>query len=236
MPAVTSTAVRRQYPHLLPGPRLLRTLGDYELTGLQAVEDRNFKHHPGIDLHGIARAAWANVRAGRAVQGGSTLTQQLVKNFFLTRDRTVMRKANEAIMALLLEFHYEKAEILEAYLNEVFLGQQGAYERSQPAPNAGLPEPAADPAAPARPEAPAAQPQNQTELGAARQSKQAPAPTGVAEPQRQLDEALEREVAVKIMRTDRLANLKTADVEIALDEEIDFEDIDVDFGELEAHR
>ena len=97
------------------------------VTGLQAVEDRNFKHHPGIDLHGIARAAWANVRAGRAVQGGSTLTQQLVKNFFLTRDRTVMRKANEAIMALLLEFHYEKAEILEAYLNEVFLGQQGAY-------------------------------------------------------------------------------------------------------------
>jgi penicillin-binding protein 1B len=97
------------------------------VTGLQAVEDRNFKHHPGVDLHGIARAAWANLRAGRAVQGGSTLTQQLVKNFFLTQDRTVMRKANEALMALLLELHYEKADILEAYLNEVFLGQQGAY-------------------------------------------------------------------------------------------------------------
>jgi len=97
------------------------------LTGLQAVEDRNFKHHPGLDLKGIARAALANLKAGRAVQGGSTLTQQLVKNYFLSDERTIARKVNEAIMALLLEFHYDKAEILEAYLNEVFLGQQGAY-------------------------------------------------------------------------------------------------------------
>ncbi len=97
------------------------------LTGLQAVEDRNFKHHPGVDLRGIARAAAANLRAGKAVQGGSTLTQQLVKNYFLTQDRTVTRKFNEAIMAVLLELHYGKAEILEAYINEVFLGQQGAY-------------------------------------------------------------------------------------------------------------
>ncbi len=97
------------------------------LTGLQAVEDRNFKHHPGVDLKGIARAALANLKAGRAVQGGSTLTQQLVKNYFLSDERTIARKVNEAIMALLLEFHYSKAEILEAYLNEVFLGQQGAY-------------------------------------------------------------------------------------------------------------
>ena len=97
------------------------------LTGLQAVEDRNFKHHPGVDIKGIARAALANLKAGRAVQGGSTLTQQLVKNYFLSNERTILRKINEAIMALLLEFHYDKAEILEAYLNEVFLGQQGAY-------------------------------------------------------------------------------------------------------------
>ncbi len=97
------------------------------VTGLQAVEDRNFKHHPGIDLRGILRAAYANLKAGRAVQGGSTLTQQLVKNYFLTHDRTMARKFNEAIMALLLEAHYDKSEILEAYLNEVFLGQQGAY-------------------------------------------------------------------------------------------------------------
>jgi penicillin-binding protein 1B len=97
------------------------------VTGLQAVEDRNFKHHPGIDIRGILRAAVANVKARRAVQGGSTLTQQLVKNYFLTHDRTMARKFNEAIMALLLEAHYDKSEILEAYLNEVFLGQQGAY-------------------------------------------------------------------------------------------------------------
>lgn len=97
------------------------------VTGLQAVEDRNFKHHPGIDLRGILRAAFANLKAGKAVQGGSTLTQQLVKNYFLTHDRTIARKFNEAIMALLLEAHYGKPEILEAYLNEVFLGQQGAY-------------------------------------------------------------------------------------------------------------
>jgi penicillin-binding protein 1B len=95
--------------------------------GLQAVEDRNFKHHPGVDMRGIARAALANLKAGKAVQGGSTLTQQLVKNYFLTQDRTLLRKVNEAIMAVLLEVHYDKAEILEAYLNEVFLGQQGAY-------------------------------------------------------------------------------------------------------------
>jgi penicillin-binding protein 1B len=97
------------------------------VTGLQAVEDRNFKHHPGVDLRGIARAALANLKAGKAVQGGSTLTQQLVKNYFLTHDRTIARKFNEAIMALLLEFHYDKSQILEAYINEVFLGQQGAY-------------------------------------------------------------------------------------------------------------
>jgi len=96
------------------------------ITGLQAVEDRHFKQHPGIDLKGIFRAILANIRAGRAVQGGSTLTQQLVKNYFLSDDRTLARKLNEAIMALLLEWHYEKRDILEAYLNEVYMGQQGA--------------------------------------------------------------------------------------------------------------
>jgi len=96
------------------------------ITGLQAVEDRHFKQHPGIDLKGIFRAILANLKAGRAVQGGSTLTQQLVKNYFLSDDRTLARKLNEAIMALLLEWHYEKRDILEAYLNEVYMGQQGA--------------------------------------------------------------------------------------------------------------
>jgi penicillin-binding protein 1B len=95
------------------------------LTGLQAVEDRQFKHHPGVDLRGIARALIANLRAGETVQGGSTLTQQLVKNYYLSNAQSLSRKINEALMALLLEFHYDKSEILEAYINEVHLGQQG---------------------------------------------------------------------------------------------------------------
>ncbi len=97
------------------------------VTGLQAVEDRQFKHHHGVALRGIARAFWANIRAGKAVQGGSTLTQQLVKNYFLSSERTLIRKVNEAIMAVLLERHYGKAQILEAYINEIFLGQQGKH-------------------------------------------------------------------------------------------------------------
>ncbi len=92
---------------------------------LIAVEDRNFYQHYGIDPRGIIRAVWANIKAGATVQGGSTLTQQLVKNFFLTRERTLIRKLNEAIMSLLLEYHYSKDEILTAYINEVYLGQDG---------------------------------------------------------------------------------------------------------------
>lgn len=95
------------------------------IDALVSIEDRKFFEHHGLDLHAIARALYANVRAGRTVQGGSTLTQQLVKNFYLSSDRTLWRKANEAVMALLLEWHYSKEEILEAYLNEIFLGQEG---------------------------------------------------------------------------------------------------------------
>jgi penicillin-binding protein 1B len=92
---------------------------------LIAVEDRDFYRHRGVSLRGIARAFVANIRAGSTVQGGSTLTQQLVKNFFLSNERSIWRKANEAIMALLLEWHYDKSEIMEAYINEIFLGQDG---------------------------------------------------------------------------------------------------------------
>ncbi|UCC56120.1 MAG: penicillin-binding protein 1B [Gammaproteobacteria bacterium] len=95
------------------------------IEALIAVEDRNFYRHSGIAPKSIMRALLANIRAGGVVQGGSTLTQQLVKNFYLTSERTVTRKLNEAIMALMLEWHYEKNEILEAYLNEVYLGQDG---------------------------------------------------------------------------------------------------------------
>lgn len=93
--------------------------------GLIAVEDRSFRSHMGISLKGITRAMVANLRAGHVVQGGSTLTQQLIKNFFLNSKQTWQRKINEAFMALLLEAHYGKDEILEAYLNEVHLGQDG---------------------------------------------------------------------------------------------------------------
>ncbi|MEJ2141598.1 MAG: penicillin-binding protein 1B [Gammaproteobacteria bacterium] len=93
--------------------------------GLIVVEDRSFYSHHGVNPKAIARALWANIRAGATVQGGSTLTQQLVKNFFLTNQRSLWRKANEAVMSILLEWHYDKQEILEAYLNEIYLGQDG---------------------------------------------------------------------------------------------------------------
>ena len=92
---------------------------------LIAVEDRDFYEHWGISVRGIARALFANIKAGGLRQGGSTLTQQLVKNFYLSSERTLRRKVNEALMSVLLEFHYEKDDILEAYLNEVYLGQAG---------------------------------------------------------------------------------------------------------------
>lgn len=95
------------------------------VTGLQAVEDRNFKHHHGVDFTAILRASWANLTAGHVVQGGSTLTQQLVKNLFLDRGQNFLRKGNEALLALLIEARYDKHRILEAYVNEIFLGQQG---------------------------------------------------------------------------------------------------------------
>jgi penicillin-binding protein 1B len=92
---------------------------------LKAVEDRNFDSHHGVDPAGIARAVWVNVRAGQIEQGGSTLTQQLVKSYFLDSRRTAGRKLREAAMALALESHFSKADLMNAYINEIFLGQDG---------------------------------------------------------------------------------------------------------------
>jgi penicillin-binding protein 1B len=91
-----------------------------------AVEDERFYDHHGIDPVSVMRAVWVNVRSGGVVQGGSTLTQQLMKNFFLSDERTFSRKVKEAIMALIAERKYSKDQILENYLNEIYLGQRGS--------------------------------------------------------------------------------------------------------------
>ena len=103
----------------------LHQMPELLLRALLAMEDRNFETHIGIDPKGIARAFWSNIRNGKAIQGGSTLTQQLVKNLFLSPERTITRKVTEALMALMMELRFSKGEILELYLNEIFLGQSG---------------------------------------------------------------------------------------------------------------
>ncbi len=89
---------------------------------LVAVEDRRFWHHPGIDPIGLVRAAWVNLNAGRVVQGGSTITQQVAKTLFLSNARTFRRKVQELILTVWLEQRFSKQEILEIYLNRVYLG------------------------------------------------------------------------------------------------------------------
>jgi penicillin-binding protein 1B len=92
---------------------------------LTTVEDRKFYSHHGVDPTAIMRALWQNVRAGQIEQGGSTLTQQLVKSYFLDPRRTLGRKVREAIMAVSLDAHFSKADLMNAYINEIFLGQDG---------------------------------------------------------------------------------------------------------------
>ena len=101
-------------------------LPEHTVSAILAVEDRRFYSHWGVDPVRVAGAFIVNLQSGRVVQGGSTLTQQLVKNFFLTPERSLSRKVQEAWMALIVEARYSKQAILESYLNEIYLGQRGA--------------------------------------------------------------------------------------------------------------
>ena len=106
-------------------PVRLHKVPDLLLQTLLLVEDRHFSTHFGVDPWAIMRAVYSNLKSGRVTQGGSTITQQLVKNLFLTSERSLKRKLIEALYAILLEIHFDKHEILEAYINEVFLAQSG---------------------------------------------------------------------------------------------------------------
>jgi len=97
-----------------------------------AVEDTRFYRHPGFDMEGILRAALVNLQTGEVLEGGSTITQQLAKNLFLTQEKSVSRKAEELILAVSLEAHYSKEQILEMYLNSIYYGS-GAYGVSEAA-------------------------------------------------------------------------------------------------------
>jgi penicillin-binding protein 1A len=107
---------------LVGEPLRLRDFAPAVPAAVVAVEDRRFWHHPGIDPVGLLRAAWVNLTAGRVVQGGSTITQQVAKTLFLTNARTTKRKVQELLLTLWLERHFSKQEILEIYLNRVYLG------------------------------------------------------------------------------------------------------------------
>jgi penicillin-binding protein 1B len=109
--------------------RLVRyqELPDHLINAILAIEDRRFFSHPGLDPFRIVGAAIRNIRAESYIQGGSTITQQLVKNFFLTPERTIRRKAQEALLAFVLERRADKQDILELYVNEIYLGQQGSF-------------------------------------------------------------------------------------------------------------
>ncbi|GAA0193852.1 penicillin-binding protein 1A [Actinomadura yumaensis] len=107
-------------------PADLDALPDYVPAAFIAIEDRRFYHHPGFDPIGMMRAMATNMRAGRVVQGGSTLTQQLAKNLFLTPDQNLRRKVQELMLAVWLEMKFSKKEILALYLNRVYFGA-GAY-------------------------------------------------------------------------------------------------------------
>src|SRR5271168_2546494 len=110
------------YGDLFGQPLTLKEMSPYLPKAVVATEDRRFYSHFGVDPIGLVRAAFANLAAGRIVQGGSTITQQLAKNLFLTQERSLSRKIQETLLALWLEHRFSKNQILEIYLNRVYLG------------------------------------------------------------------------------------------------------------------
>ena len=110
------------YGDLVGEPLRLADMPPELPAALVAVEDHRFYQHSGIDFIGLARAAWVNVSSGRLVQGGSTITQQVAKTLFLTNERTLRRKIRELLLTIWLERTFTKNEILEIYLNRVYLG------------------------------------------------------------------------------------------------------------------
>jgi len=110
------------YGDIYGQPLDLKEISPFIPQAVLATEDRRFYSHFGVDVWGIARAALTNARAGRMVQGGSTITQQLAKNLFLTPERTMKRKVQELLMALWLEKRFSKDQLLTLYLNRVYLG------------------------------------------------------------------------------------------------------------------
>ncbi|SFI68899.1 transglycosylase domain-containing protein [Thermoflavimicrobium dichotomicum] len=111
-------------------PIQLDSLPKHLIQATLAAEDRTFYQHAGFSLHGIARAAWINLKSGEIVQGASTITQQLARNLYLTHDRTWARKMKEAMLTVQLELHYSKNQILQLYFNHIYYGH-GAYGAQQ---------------------------------------------------------------------------------------------------------
>lgn len=105
----------------------LNEVPSYALKAVVAIEDRRYYNHGGIDVRAIGRAAWNNCFQSGKLQGGSTITQQVVKNFYLTPKKSLRRKMNEALMAMMMEQKYTKDQILEFYINNVYLGKCGTY-------------------------------------------------------------------------------------------------------------
>ncbi|MBE0450930.1 MAG: PBP1A family penicillin-binding protein [Clostridia bacterium] len=101
----------------------IETIPEVFIEAITSVEDKRFYDHSGVDIRGIIRSLWRNTKAGGIVEGGSTITQQLAKNLFLTKEQTYTRKFKEAITALRIESKYSKDEILELYLNQIYFGE-----------------------------------------------------------------------------------------------------------------